>query len=293
MDRRQLEYFLAVVDYGGFTSASHVLRIAQPSLSQSVKTLERELGARLFHRLGRGVKLTSAGEALVGPARQVLRDFDAAADQVSSVAALRLGQLDIAGFSVIAADPLARLVSVCLRRHPGITIRIIDRGVDPADLVRSGECELAFSIAPVRRGELEAVHFEQEEMFLVMPPDAPHEPGVVIPVGALEDLPLLVGRSTKAELIRLLDGFGVTPHIAVESDHREALLPIILSGSGVALLPPKLALDAAKLGAVICHLDPPITRTVVMLHRKGPLSPAAMAFLDVAAELLPVSALAE
>lgn len=287
MDRRQLEYFLAVVDYGGFTSASHVLRVAQPSLSQSVKTLERELGLRLFHRLGHGVKLTDAGQALVGPARQVMRDFGVAADAVSNVAGLRLGKLDIAGFSVIAADPLAGLVSTCLREHPGIAIRIIDRGADPADLVRSGECELAFTIAPVRPGELEALYFDEEEMLLVMPPDASHEPGAVLPVTVLEDLPLLVGASTKAALIRMLDAFGVMPRIAVESDHREALLPIIRAGSGAALLPPKLAGGAAKLGAVVCHLDPPVARTVVVLHRRGPVSPAAEAFLEVVSATLP------
>ncbi|MGH3631406.1 MAG: LysR family transcriptional regulator, partial [Sciscionella sp.] len=74
MERRQLEYFLAVVDHGGFTAAATELHVAQPSLSHSIKTLERELGAELFHRLPRGVRLTSAGEALVAHARRVLRD---------------------------------------------------------------------------------------------------------------------------------------------------------------------------------------------------------------------------
>src|SRR6185369_7325729 len=66
---RQLSYFLAVVDHGGFGRAASVLRIAQPTLSQSVKGLERELGAELFHRAAPGVVLTAAGRALLGPAR--------------------------------------------------------------------------------------------------------------------------------------------------------------------------------------------------------------------------------
>src|SRR5215472_6298396 len=75
---RQLSYFLAVVDHGGFGRAAAVLSIAQPTLSQSVKGLERELGAELFHRASPGDVLTAAGRALVGPARQLVRDVNAA-----------------------------------------------------------------------------------------------------------------------------------------------------------------------------------------------------------------------
>src|SRR6266542_1421725 len=88
MERRYLEYFVAIVDHGGFTAASQALHVAQPSLSQVIKTLERELGVELFQRLRTGSRLTSAGEALIGPARQVLREFDSARSAVSSVSGL-------------------------------------------------------------------------------------------------------------------------------------------------------------------------------------------------------------
>ncbi|MBV8960517.1 MAG: LysR family transcriptional regulator, partial [Actinobacteria bacterium] len=65
MDLRQLSYFLAVVDEGTFTAAASRVAVAQPSLSQAVRALEAELGTELFHRVGRAVRLTSAGEALV------------------------------------------------------------------------------------------------------------------------------------------------------------------------------------------------------------------------------------
>jgi len=61
MERRQLEYFLAVIDHGGFTSAATALHVSQPALSAAVKSLEKDLGALLFHRLPRGVRLTAAG----------------------------------------------------------------------------------------------------------------------------------------------------------------------------------------------------------------------------------------
>ena len=78
MDIRQLKFFLAVVDHNGFSRAAQHLMVAQPSLSQAIATFERELGMPLFHRIGRGVVLSEAGAALVGPARVVLRDLDEA-----------------------------------------------------------------------------------------------------------------------------------------------------------------------------------------------------------------------
>ena len=78
MDVRQLKFFLAVVDHGGFSRAADELMVAQPSLSQAIAGFERELGMPLFHRVGRGVVLSDAGQALVGPARVVLRDIDEA-----------------------------------------------------------------------------------------------------------------------------------------------------------------------------------------------------------------------
>ncbi|MFD0656241.1 LysR family transcriptional regulator [Thermocatellispora tengchongensis] len=82
---RQLEYFLAVVDHGGFNRAAKALYIAQPSLSQAIRNLEKELAGPLFHRIGRRVVLTDAGHALIEPARQVIRSVEVAQASVASV----------------------------------------------------------------------------------------------------------------------------------------------------------------------------------------------------------------
>lgn len=88
MDARQLTYFLAIVDEGGYGRAAVALHVAQPSLSQAIAALERDLRVPVFSRAGRGVRLTEAGAQLVAPARQVLRDLQAARDVVRSVGAL-------------------------------------------------------------------------------------------------------------------------------------------------------------------------------------------------------------
>src|SRR4029453_15825002 len=70
MQLQQLDYVLAVVDEGSFTAAARSRGVSPPSLSQGVRALESELGAELFHRAGRRVRLSAAGEAFVGPARR-------------------------------------------------------------------------------------------------------------------------------------------------------------------------------------------------------------------------------
>src|SRR6476659_2322796 len=95
MDVRQLKFFLAVVDHGGFSRAADVLMVALPSLSQAIAGFERELGMPLFHRVGRGVVLSDAGKALVGPARVVLRDIDEAVAAMRERKGLRGGRIDL------------------------------------------------------------------------------------------------------------------------------------------------------------------------------------------------------
>ena len=110
MDLRRLTYFLAVVDHGGFTAGADEVDVSQPALSLAVKELERELEVALFDRVGRRVHLTAAGQALVGPARQALRDVETGRAAVAAVAGVRAGTLALASLPTLAADPLAELV---------------------------------------------------------------------------------------------------------------------------------------------------------------------------------------
>ena len=74
----------------------------------------------------------------------------------------------------------------------------------------------------------------------------------------------------------------VTPHIAVVTEQREAVLPLVLAGAGASLLPQPVAANAASLGAVVVPMRPRVNRTVVAVHRDSALSPAAAAFLVIA-----------
>ncbi len=277
-----------MIDHQGFTNAAHARFVAQPSLSQAIKSLERELGVALFYRLGHGVRLTAAGEALEGPARQALRDLEAARSAVLNVTDLGSGFLDIVAIPGMAADPLPGLIAPFHVRYPGIVIRIGDPGSrDILDVVRSGASELALTLPPTRNADLGVTELEEQELFLALPPNSVQRHGATIPVKEIEGLRLIVTPLTKPLVNQNLDAAGVTPSFSVETAHRETMVPLVLAGLGVTFLTPSTAKDAHARGAVICRLDPPFTRRVVVVHRKAGLSPAARAFLEVLKEPRP------
>ncbi|TQS42108.1 LysR family transcriptional regulator [Cryptosporangium phraense] len=290
MDRRQLEYFLTIVATGSFTSAGRRLRVAQPSLSQAIRALERDLGTPLFDRLGRGVGLTAAGEALVRPAKQVLRDFATARASVESVIGLTGGRLDIVALTTLAVDPLAGLIGRFRSDHERVDVRVTDPELDDAvtRMVLSGECELGLAESPGGVDGLDHLRLPDQEFYAVLPPGDGAEPGRPIPVDELAGRPLVStpeGTAMRTLVDRELSLCGAPPRVAVETTHRAAIVPLVLAGAGATLLPLCLAEDAAGRGAVVVSTTPRLRHGAVMTWRTGGLSPAATAFVALAREL--------
>jgi LysR family transcriptional regulator, carnitine catabolism transcriptional activator len=172
MDLRRLSYFLAVVDHEGFTAAADEVDVSQPALSLAVKELERELGVALFDRVGRRVHLTAAGEALLGPARQALRDVETGRAAVAAVAGVRSGSLALASLPTLAADPLAELVGRFRRQYPGVAVDLAapEDNSDLVAMVRDGRCEAGITEVPEVPGDLVSRVIGSQALLLILPP---------------------------------------------------------------------------------------------------------------------------
>ena len=291
MDLRQVDYVLAVVDRGSFTKAAASMDVSQPSLSDGIRRLEAELDVRLFHRLGRSVELTDAGRAFVGPARRLTRDREAVFESVATVRDLHGGTLDIVALPTLAADPLGRLVGGLRKAHPGIAVRIAAPEDDGAvvAMVLDGRSELGLTELRTNReksgDELVSVSLERQELVAVCPPRTRLATSGRLPVARLRGMPLVTtppGTSTRDLLDRALVSAGIDPVIAVETSQREAIAPLVLSGAGTSFLPARLAESLAAQGAVVARLVPTLTRTIGLVHRPAPLTPAARAFVELA-----------
>jgi DNA-binding transcriptional LysR family regulator len=287
MELRQVEYVLAVVDEGSFTGGAAATGVAQPSLSEGIRRLERELDVRLFDRVGRTVQLTAAGRAFEGPARRMLRERALALEAVGAVRALDAGSLDVVALPTLAVDPLASLVGRFRVAHPGVIVHIAepeDTGAIEA-MVADGRSEIGLTELPPRDDDLVAITLARQELVAVCPPGTRLPAPGRLPVAKLRGVPLIAtppGTSTRDLLERAFAAAAISPAVAVETSHREAIAPLVLGGAGTSFLPRALAEQLEAQGAVVARLVPALTRTIGILHRASPLTPAARAFVELA-----------
>lgn len=285
MNPRHLEFVVGVADHRSFTRAAEVHHVSQPSLSQAIAGIEAQLGTPLFRRTGRSVSPTAAGDAFVEAARLVLRDISLLYASVKPLEELQAGRLDVAAPPAAAAGLLAHLIAEIRAHHPRVRVRI-ETSENPHDIercVRTGRCELAVTVEPVEP-PLVAEIIGREEYVVAFPPGT-----------KLRRLPVkhadLAGRPmiVPAGLFQYHGGFTLrlsssdeAPVVAVESESRQAMVPLVLAGVGFTFLPRPLAAGAACQGAVVAELDPPLERDISLVTRPGPLSPAARAFASIA-----------
>jgi LysR family transcriptional regulator, carnitine catabolism transcriptional activator len=289
MDLRKLGLFVAVVDAGGFTAAARAVHVAQPSVSLAVKELEREVGAALLVRARDGVTLTPAGEALLAPARRALREVATASAAVDEVLGLRTGHLDVASLPTLAADPVAGIVGRFHAAHPLVTVRLLAPS-DPvavAAAVASGRAEVGVTEAGAHNRGLDALDLGRQELVAVSPPGSASASRPV-ELARMGDVPLVTtpaGTSLRTIVDDALARAGAESPVAVESEQRDALVPLVLAGSGTAFLPVAVAATAAAQGAVVRRTRPRIERHVVLVHRAEALAPAARALVAAARRL--------
>lgn len=293
MDARQLEYFLAIVDHDGFGKAAQHLHIAQPSLSQTIAGLERELGVRLFHRIGRGAVLSEAGRELIEPARQVLRDLRTARATMDSLKGVARGRVELVTMPSPGIEPLATLTRMFCERHPGVTV-----GADAAftpdevvDKIKQGACELGLvgSPGPLRAPGVEVLPLESQDFVLVGTPEAGMPEGNPVSRPALEGARLIVSPpgSLMRQIVDEILASGVEVRIVAEAAHRTSILPLVTQHVGLAILPSAWAPLARRAGARAVRIEPSAELHVALLSRSAPLSPAASAFLSVARSYAP------
>ena len=280
MHARQLTYFLAVVDHGGFGRAAAVLGIAQPTLSQSVKGLERELGAELFHRASAGVVLTAAGRALLGPARQVVRDVALAR---ASAGGSPSATVDLVASAPLGVYPGAALVASFSRTHPDILVRLDRPETEDAlaTMVRDGTSELGLTHLPVPRLGLTEVPLGRHELLLAFPPGRAPGAGPVA-LSQLAGVSLLgtPRNFTQRDLVEAaLRSAGVRTRVAMELPQRDAIIELVAAGAGVAFVVDEASEAARARGLTLRPVDPPLHQQFGLIHRTVHLSEPARAFV--------------
>jgi DNA-binding transcriptional LysR family regulator len=265
-----------------FTQAAALCHIAQPSLSAQIAALERELGTPLFHRQGRSVRLTDAGEALLGYATRLLALEEEARGEVRRVVGLEAGRLRLWTLPTPGQHLLPPLLARFRAAHPGVSISVHEavpaRAI--AEAVTEGRADLGILHLPCVLPGLERRVLLTEELALVVPEGHKLIGSEPTLASLAEESWVWVpeGQSPEHPIFAACLAAGFTPRIACVSGSAGGMQALVAAGLGIALLP-RLALSP-PLGTVIVELsDPRPTRTLALIWRSGEtLSHAAAAF---------------
>lgn len=246
MELRQLEAFVCVAQENSFTRAATRLHLTQPAVTRQIGALEAELGAALFERLGKSIRLSAAGEALLPHAETVLREATEAREAVAEAAAGRSGRLTLAASSTLASYMLPPVLAAFRQAHPGVELQLrTGLSAQVWAQVRSGDAQLGLATT-------EGTDEERRHDMLVVTPLGRYETvAVVFPrhplashsslaLGELEGEPLLAmteGTTLRAFLEGALGQAGVIPRISLELDSVEAIKRMVEAGLGISLLP--------------------------------------------------------
>jgi DNA-binding transcriptional LysR family regulator len=280
MQLQQLLYFVAVAETRHFTRAAERVHVSQPSLSQQIRALEKELGADLFGRARGNIALTDAGETLLPLARRILADADTARREVQELAQLRRGRVRLGATPSLCTGLLPEVLRTFHDLHPGIELLIEESGSH--DLVRElarGSLDLALVVLPLPSPSpaLTTVELLKEDLVVVSSPQAraPHRP---VRIADLAGEPLVMfrhGYDLRELTVAACRAEGFEPTFTVEGGEMDAVLGFVRAGLGVAVVPRTVAERAGGDLRVTPLAGPGLRRTVALAHRSDVAPPRA------------------
>ena len=282
---RRLAYWLAVVEEGSFTRAALRMHVSQPSLSQQVRALEKEVGGELLERLPRSVRLTAAGKAFLPQAQIAVRAAERAMQAARSALELETGELEISTVRSIAAGILPDLVQSWRQRHPGTFVRLHEfthRSL-AEDSVRGGVGDLGIGPPPIDwAGPVRRLGWE--EFLVVLSPEDRLASRRKLRLVELKDRDWVMfepGNGLHDLIVGACASAGFTPRHAVLTSQVETAARLAAAGVGPTLVPENVIPDG--LDGALVRIDPPLGRelTVYARERWGPLGGA---FVELMAE---------
>jgi DNA-binding transcriptional LysR family regulator len=240
---QQIRCFCAALELGSFTAAADALRVSQPAVAEQIRKLEQALGADLFVRAGRGVVATEAGRAFAEHAARSLRAVEDAADSVGELTALRGGTVAVGVFGEPSAWRMDELVTAFLRRHPGVSVRLVGRNSSAiADHVRHGDLEAGVVLLPIDDHKLDVRPIVRDEVLYVSAdPDRTRRPATIERLAAT---PLIFYDAESADddpirrqLAERAQALGVRLQPKVEVELKDIALRLVAAGIGDTYLP--------------------------------------------------------
>ncbi|MEI4486893.1 LysR substrate-binding domain-containing protein [Frigidibacter sp. MR17.14] len=290
MELRHIRYFLALAEAGNFTRAAEGLGIGQPPLSQQIRALEDEIGARLFHRVPHGAELTEAGRAFLAKVRDLPQQAGLAVEAARRADRGELGTLSLGFTGTAALNPaVPRLIRTFRRARPEVTLRLTESN---SLLLRRDLLAGKVDVAVLRPAaddppEIRTRKLLDEPLLVALPRDHDPAPGASeIALAALAAMPLILtprelGISLHDSALAACRAAGFEPRPGQIAPQIASILSLVSAEMGFALVPEsmrQLAIETVvykRLAGASVRVD------LALATQRGPLSPVARAFLDL------------
>jgi DNA-binding transcriptional LysR family regulator len=288
MELRHLRYFVAVAEELHFSRAAQRVGIAQPPLSQQIKTLEDEVGAPLFYRTKRKVELTAAGQAFLGEARRTLAQAEHALRVARRAARGEVGQLAIGFVSSAVYGRFASVFRIMRSQHAEVALTLHElTSEEQVEAVKGNRLDVGLVRPPVVGAEgLSLRSVSQEPLVAVLPQGhaLSRQPHVALKALAKEPfllVPRHLGPGFYDQIIRLCARAGFTPNVVQEARTAQTIISLVAAGMGVSLVPASLR-NLRRTGVVYRPIEPSSATTeLAALWRRDDQSPVLRLFLGV------------
>jgi len=284
MELHQLRYFCAVAETGSFSRAAERSHVSQPSLSQQILKLEDELGARLFDRLGRSVRLTELGKTFLPRARAVLRELEAARGDVVESKEFIGGPITVGVIPTVAPYFLPTRLTTFSRKFPQVRLTIVEE-ITPVllDRLRAGAIDIAILALPIRGHEFDAFPLLTERLFAALPKKHKLNSRRSLSLKDLRAEPFLLlrdGHCFRDTAVAACDRARLHPQIVFESGQFSSLLSMVGAGMGVSIVP-EMAIEKQSPCRYVRIADDQAVRTIgAVILRGRSLTRAHNAFLS-------------
>jgi LysR family transcriptional regulator, hydrogen peroxide-inducible genes activator len=285
MELQQLRYFCAIADTGSFSRAAQKTHVSQPSLSQQIRKLEDELGARLFDRLGRTVELTELGRAFLPRARAVLRELETARSDVVEKKKSISGPISVGVIPTIAPYFLPPILATFSRKYPEVHVSVAEEITQLLlERLRAGTMDAAIVALPLQARSHEFLSFPlmAEKLYAVLPKQHALAKRQAVSLDELQDDPFLLlrdGHCFRETAVAACKRARLNPKIIFESGQFSSILSMVSAGLGVSIVP-AMALEKRPGCRYVPLADERAARTIGVVTLNGrSLTRASEAFL--------------
>ena len=241
MDLRQLEIIRAIAETGSFTAAGEKLHVSQSAISRQILILEDELGEPVFHRIGRRIRITAAGESLLQLSHRVFRDLQDTVSVISDTREALRGSIGLVGGMTVCLYVFPRLLAEVRRIHPSLDMRVTVGSTQRSiEMLRTGAGDLGLLTLPIEASDLVSVPLLQEELLLVTYPSHPLAAQKQIVPADLNKQPFVLfetGSITRRIVEEFFGRERISPPVIMETENVEIIKAMVRSGLGISIIP--------------------------------------------------------